>query len=180
MHRYTAGRIAKIALLTALALILSWLEASFPISATVPGIKIGLANIVLLYGVYMLKASDACLLMALRIGLAALLFGNMSMALYSLAGGVLSLAGMYIGRRVGLHVQAVSVMGAECHNIAQMVVAALVLRSPQIFYTLGPALLLVALFAGSLNGIIAKRILRVMHYHDQKPAETEEESPPEP
>ena len=87
-------RIALIGLLVALALVLSYLESLVPLSFAIPGIKLGLANTVLLYGVYLMDWRSCVLLMLAKVFLSGFLFGSMSAILYSLSGGVLSLAVM--------------------------------------------------------------------------------------
>ena len=103
----TAQKIARFAMLTALSLVLGYFDRAIPLSAllggAVPGIKLGLANTVLLYGVYMMGWKDCILLMLAKVGLSGFLFGSLSAMLYSLAGGSLSLAVMLAVRRKPAH-----------------------------------------------------------------------------
>ena len=98
-----AQRVARFAMLTALSLVLGYFDRAIPLSAVlggaVPGIKLGLANTVLLYAVYMMDWKDCVLLMLAKVGLSGFLFGSLSAMLYSLAGGALSLAVMLAVRR---------------------------------------------------------------------------------
>ena len=110
-------RIAELGLLTAVALVLGYLESLLPIVG-IPGVKLGLANTVLLYALYLLDVKSAALLMVLKVGLSGLLFGGPAAMLYSFAGGLLSLAVMLLVRRLkGIGVVGVSVCGAAAHNI---------------------------------------------------------------
>ena len=102
MHT-TAHKVARFALLTALSLVLGYFDRAVPRTAllggAVPGIKLGLANTVLLYGVYMFGWKECVLLMLAKVGLSGFLFGSLSAMLYSLAGGTLSLTIMLIVRK---------------------------------------------------------------------------------
>ena len=98
-----AGKVARFGMLTALALVLGWLDRAIPVtwflSGAVPGIKLGLANTVLLYAVYLMDWRGCVLLMLAKVFLSGFMFGSMSAILYSLCGGVLSLAVMLLVRR---------------------------------------------------------------------------------
>ena len=98
-----AGKVARFGMLTALALVLGWLDRAIPVtwflSGAVPGIKLGLANTVLLYAVYLMDWKGCVLLMLAKVFLSGFMFGSMSAILYSLSGGVLSLAVMLLVRR---------------------------------------------------------------------------------
>jgi len=97
-----AGKVARFGMLTALALVLGWLDRAIPVtwflSGAVPGIKLGLANTVLLYAVYLLDWKGCVLLMLAKVFLSGFMFGSMSAILYSLSGGILSLAAMLLVR----------------------------------------------------------------------------------
>ncbi len=98
-----AEKVARFGMLTALALVLGWLDRAIPVtwflSGAVPGIKLGLANTVLLYGVYLLDWRACVMLMLAKVFLSGFMFGSMSAILYSLCGGVLSLAVMLLVKR---------------------------------------------------------------------------------
>lgn len=152
-------KIAQLGLLTALALILGYLESLFPLFPAMPGIKAGLSNCVLLYAVYLMKPRDAVLLMLLKVGLSALLFASPAAFFYSLAGGALSLAAMLLLHRLpGVSVPVLSVCGAMAHNIGQLCAAALLLGlRPALAYA--PALLISSFATGALTGCLAKLVL---------------------
>lgn len=84
--RFTAKKVAYMALLTSMALILGYIEKLIPITEAIPGIKLGLSNVVILFGLYMLGAGDAFVLMVLKVVLSGLLFGSPSVMMYSFGG----------------------------------------------------------------------------------------------
>ncbi len=148
------------AILASLALIFSYVEFLFPLSLGIPGIKPGLANIVVVVALYKLGARTALMVNLTRILLAAALFGSVFSGLYSLAGGLVSFAVMTALRRTGLFSTAgVSMAGGVFHNLAQLAVAALIVESPEILYYF-PLLLLSGMAAGLINGVLGTWILR--------------------
>ena len=155
-----SARIAACGVLTALALIFSYIEFLVPLPIAIPGIKLGLANIVCLVCLYALRAKHAFLINVTRIALAALLFGSVFSALYALAGGVVSFAVMALLKRTKrFSVCGVSMAGGVFHNLAQLAVAGLLVESAQVFYYF-PVLLLSGMATGIGIGILATLILR--------------------
>ena len=145
-------------LLVALAFIFSYVESLLP-SVGIPGVKLGLANLVVLVTLYLLRPRDAAAVACLRILAAGMTFGNPVTLLYSLCGGALSLGAMVLCRRTGrFSILGVSIAGGVCHNIGQLAAAALMLSTPQIVWYL-PALLLAGLAAGTLIGLAARALL---------------------
>lgn len=160
--RWNASAIAKLGLLTAVALVLGYVEHLLPITG-IPGVKLGLANTVLLYALYLLDVPSAILLMILKVGLSGLLFGGVAAMLYSFAGGVFSLLVMLLARRMkGLSVVGVSVLGAAAHNVAQLAVACFVVETRAILAYL-PVLLLSAAITGLLTGLVARYTFHGLH-----------------
>ena len=158
-RRWSASVVAKLGLLTAVAIVLGYFEYLLPVTG-IPGVKLGLANTVLLYALYLIDVPSAILLMFLKVGLSGLLFGGPAAMLYSLAGGVLSLIVMIIARKSkGLSIVGVSVLGAVSHNVAQMVVACFVVETRAILAYL-PILLFAAAVTGTLTGLIARYTFR--------------------
>lgn len=156
-----AKKTAQAAMLTALAMIFSYVEALIPISFGVPGVKLGLANLVALLGLYFLRPGEVLLISVTRILLSSFLFGNMTALLYSLAGGLVSFALMLSLKRVrGFSMTGVSIAGAVSHNVAQLAVAALLLQNAKVTYYL-PALLLAGAAAGVLVGVLGKQCMRL-------------------
>ena len=94
------GTLTRMALLTAAALILGYLDSLIPLVQGVPGIKLGLSNLAILFAVFYMHPGETVLLMLLKVGLSALLFGNLIGVAYALAGGVLSVAGMLLLKRI--------------------------------------------------------------------------------
>ena len=146
-------------MLTALAMVLSYLESFIPLFAAVPGIKIGLANIVTIYALYRLSVVDAAVIGVIRIVLSALLFGNPVMIIYSLAGLALSITAMFLCKALPFFgMMGVSIAGGVFHNMGQLLAAAFIVGNISILYYLG-ILLAVGAVAGAVIGIIAGVII---------------------
>ena len=155
-------KVATCAVLVALAMIFSYIEAILPIPFGVPGVKLGLANLVVVPGFYILRPGEVFLVSAVRILLSSLLFGNALSLLYSLAGGILSFFVMLGLKHVkGFSVAGVSLAGGVAHNIGQIAVAAWVVKNTAVLYYL-PALTAAGVAAGLLMGILASRVLAVL------------------
>lgn len=153
-------RITRIALLTALSLILFILEGFLPLPLPVPGAKLGLAAIVTLIALYLLPARDAALMLTLRIVLASAFGGGLAPMIYSLAGGVASFAAMVLLKRyTQLSIVGISAAGGFLHNMAQLLVAAAVLETTALF-VYAPVLGIVGILTGILIGITARGILQ--------------------
>ncbi len=161
-HASPAGKVALYGILISLAFIFSYIESLFPISLAVPGIKLGLANLVAVTGLYTIGVPGTIAVSLVRIVLSSLLFGaGFSSMMYGLAGGALSLAVMIICKKCHLfsHV-GVSILGGAAHNLGQLIVAALVLDTSVFVYF--PVLLIAGTIAGAcvgvLGGIVTGRI----------------------
>ena len=162
--KFSVKTITTCAVLAALALALSYMESFFPLGLLIPlpGVKLGLANIVTLYALYALGAPSAVCILLVRCLLGALFAGNASALIYSLLGGLGAMAVMIVLRRVPkLSVYGVSLGGAAAHNCGQIAAAVLTLGSAAPVAYL-PFLLLVALFSGSLTGFISALLFRAM------------------
>lgn len=150
---------AYLGMYLALALICSYVESLIPFYFGVPGIKLGLTNVVVVLLLYTLGAKEAFLVSVIRIILAGFLFGNPFSILYSLSGGILSFLSMYLLKRGGkLKVVTVSVAGGVMHNIGQLVTAALVVENYHILYYL-PVLLIAGFVTGFFIGIVSQEII---------------------
>ena len=154
--------IARYALLTALALTLSWLESLVPIPGAPPGVKLGLGNLAVIFALYRLGPGQAAGVSLVRALLAAAMFGNMYSLAYSLAGAALSLAVMAALKKLDcFSILGVSIAGGVCHNIGQLLVAIAVLGTARLGWYL-PALLvsgtLAGLAIGAACGVVAQRI----------------------
>lgn len=158
--RSVSGRwVAQMGLYVAVALICSYIETLIPIQFGVPGIKLGLANLVVLLVLYTMNAKDAFLVSVLRILLAGFMFGNPFSILYSLSGGFLSFLVMWLLKRSGkLHCISVSVAGGISHNVGQLLLASVVVENYHIFYYI-PVLILAGLLTGLVIGIVSQEII---------------------
>ena len=146
-------------MLLGLMLILGYLESLLP-SFSVPGIKPGLSNSVLLFAVYMLDIPTAFCLMALKVTLSGLLFGGLSAAMYGFAGGLLSMAVMSALSRVkGIRPIAASMAGGAAHNIGQVALTMLLLHNSQLLYYMA-ILTLAGLACGALTGVCAEQTMK--------------------
>lgn len=156
-----ARRAALMGVLTALSLVAGYLEVLVPLPITVPGVKLGLGNVVVLYAIEKLGARPAGALMLAKVLCSAILFSNPQMLAFSLGGGILSWAVMSIACGSGaLSTVAVSVLGGVAHNAGQLAVVALVL-SPQIALVNVPVLAISGVVAGALIGIVVRGLERV-------------------
>lgn len=148
-------KIAVMALAIALAMILSFVESQIPAFVAVPGVKIGFANIAVVFVLYKLGWREAVLISLIRVFLVSVLFGTAVSLFYSVAGAVLSLGGMLLLKRTGLFsTVAVSVAGGVLHNIGQILMACLLLETNVIIYYL-PFLIVSGVAAGVAIGIVA-------------------------
>ena len=151
---------AAMGLLVALAMVLSWVEQLVPLSVQVPGVKLGLANLAVLFALYRLGVRAAWTVSLLRVALVSLTFGNAYSLWYSLAGAVLSLLVMGLLRKTGkFSLLGVSVAGAVSHNLGQIAVAAAVLGAASMAYYL-PVLLVSGTAAGVCVGAVAAILVR--------------------
>lgn len=152
-------KVALYGLLTALAFVLGYIEALLPVPMPVPGMKLGLANMASVAALYLLGWPSAVFVTLARIVLSGFTFTNLSMMLYSLSGGILSLAVMGTLKKCRLFsVVGVSVAGGAAHNIGQLLMAALVVRTAGVFAYL-PALLAAGTLAGAAVGLAAGAVM---------------------
>lgn len=158
--RVETKRLARMGLFTALAMIFGYIEALIPVSIGIPGVKLGLANLVVVFSLYKLDPAEAFLINLARIFLIGFTFGNLSMLLYSLAGGILSFLVMVLAKRTkSFGVCGVSVLGGVFHNVGQLVMAMAVLDTISLIYY-GPVLLMTGMITGLLIGILSGEILK--------------------
>lgn len=145
--------LARYALLTALAMALSWLESLLVFPGLLPGMKVGLANIVVVFALYRLGLREAAVLSLARVLLVSFTFGNAYSFAYSLAGAALSLAVMAgLKKWDRFSLLGVSVAGGVCHNLGQLAVAMAVLGTARLGWYL-PVLLASGTAAGAVTGI---------------------------
>ncbi|MDF2942032.1 MAG: putative rane protein [Herbinix sp.] len=152
--------IATYGLLVALAFILSYLETLFPLPVPVPGIKLGLANLVVVIALYNMGAKEAFILSIVRIVMVGFSFGSLSTMLFSLAGGMLSWVMMVLFKKSKLFsLVGVSIIGGIAHNIGQIAVSILIVENVNIIYYL-PVLLISGVITGTLIGILGAMIVK--------------------
>ena len=167
-----AKKTAYMGMLTALAFVFSYIESLLPINLGVPGIKLGLANLVMIVSLYTIGIKAACTLSLVRIVLTGFTFGNPVSMIYSLAGGILSLVIMILAKRSKtFSVTGVSVLGGVFHNFGQIMVAAVVVEMASLFYYL-PVLILSGTIAGVAIGMLAsiliQRLIKMIEQNESK------------
>ena len=154
-------RVAYCGVLTALALIFSYVESLIPINFGVPGIKLGLANLIVLLGLYFLPAGQVLIISIMRILLSGFMFGNAMSIIYSLAGGFLSFLIMLLLKKTKFSIMGMSIAGGVSHNIGQLLVAMIVLSTAKLFFYL-PALMISGVITGALIGILSGGVIQVV------------------
>ena len=152
-------KIAYLGVFLALALILSYVESLIPFYFGIPGVKLGLTNLIVVVMLYCTGTKEAFGVSVARILLAGFLFGNLFSILYSLAGGVLSFIVMCLLKKTGrFHVISVSVTGGISHHIGQLIAAAFVVETYDIFYYM-PFLLIAGVATGFVIGMLAQEFI---------------------
>lgn len=154
-----ARRLARVSLLCACALVLSYLETMIPLPVAVPGIKLGLANVAVVVALYTLDAKSAGAVALVKVFASGFLFGSPMMLAYSLGGTVLAFIGMVALAAVpGVGLVPVSMLAAVLHNVGQLGVAAMALQTPAVFINLG-VLGVAACVTGGITGAVAEGAL---------------------
>lgn len=152
-------KIAYLGVFLALALILSYVESLIPFYLGIPGVKLGLTNLIVVVMLYCTGTKEAFGVSVARILLAGFLFGNLFSILYSLAGGVLSFIVMCLLKKTGrFHVISVSVTGGISHNLGQLIAAAFVVETYDILYYM-PFLLIAGVATGFVIGMLAQEFI---------------------
>ena len=163
-------QLAAIGMLSALALVLSFLESLIPFQPGLPGIKLGLANLVIVFALYRMNVHSALLINTVRILLSSLLFSGLFGLLYSAAGAAASLTAMtlllqinrkreQVGKSILFSIFGVSMTGGVFHNLGQLLVAILFLSSLNLIYYL-PVMIISGIVMGLINGMIARLLLQ--------------------
>lgn len=153
-------RVAYFGVLTALALVFSYVESLIPINLGVPGAKLGLANLIVVIALYKIGIKEAYILSIVRIVLSGFIFGNLFGILYSLAGGLLSLTAMVVLKRMDkFSIIGISMTGGVFHNVGQLVLAGIIVESTSVIYYL-PPLLIVGLITGFVIGLISSEVIK--------------------
>lgn len=163
--RQFSNKIAIIGMLTALAMVLGYVETLIPINLGVPGMKLGLANLIVIIAFYLFDVKMGVIVSLLRIVLIAMTFGSISMMFYSISGAALSLICMILVKQIkSFSMVGISIIGGIMHNIGQIICASLVVRTNGVFTYL-PVLMIAGVVSGMLIGIAASLVIvRVKPY----------------
>ena len=152
-------KVAFYGVFAALAILMGYVESLFPPPVPVQGVKLGLANVIVLIALYFMGAKAALGINVIRVVISALLFSGFSGFLYSIAGAGVSFIIMVLPKKIkSSGIIGVSVLGGVAHNIAQIGVAAAVLNTPGLFYYL-PVLIISGVVMGVITGIAARYCL---------------------
>lgn len=167
MQSVNNKKIAYVSLLVAIALIFSYVEILIPFNFGIPGVKLGLANVISIISIYLFGPYIALVIVVLRILLSGFLFGNLYSILYSLCGGILSIIVMSVIKKTNkFSIYGVSMCGGVFHNIGQLIVAMITVNQMKISYY-GPILIVSGMIMGLLVGFLSNQILiRLKHMFD--------------
>lgn len=153
-------RVAFLSMCIALSMILSYFESLIPPLVAVPGVKVGLPNLVMVFMLYKIGAKSTAIVSIIRVILVGILFGTPLSMIYSLAGAILSLIGMILLKKTNLFAPVtVSVVGGILHNVGQIATACFVMETAEIAYYL-PVLFISGTIAGIIIGYVAALILK--------------------
>lgn len=153
------NRVSFLGLLLSFALILSYIETLVPLQTGIPGIKLGLANLAVLLCLYLFDWKEALLISTLKALISGLLFGNLFMIIYSLAGAWLSCMVMIVMKKSRwFHLPVVSALGGVMHNAGQLMVAVFVVKTYGVLYY-APILIIAGLVVGIIIGVVASLVL---------------------
>ncbi len=157
-----SNKLAYLGVFTSLALILSFVESQIPPLMAIPGVKLGIPNIAILFILYKVGWKEAALVNLVRVFIVGLLFGSLVSIMYSFAGAFLSLFGMILLKKSNwFSCVTVSVIGGILHNVGQIIMACLVTVTSELMYYL-PVLIISGTVAGILIGIVAGILLKRM------------------
>lgn len=167
MQSVNNKKIAYVSLLVAIALIFSYVEILIPFNFGIPGVKLGLANVISIISIYLFGPYIALVIVVLRILLSGFLFGNLYSILYSLCGGILSIIVMSVIKKTNkFSIYGVSMCGGVFHNIGQLIVAMITVNQMKISYY-GPILIVSGMIMGLLVGFLSNQVLiRLKHMFD--------------
>lgn len=148
-------RLAVSAMFAALALIFSYVEAIIPFSVGIPGVKLGIANLVIIIALYEMNMKYAFTINVVRIFVSGLLFNGLFGALYSLSGGIVSLLVMWLLKKTNLFsMVGVSMAGGVAHNLGQLIIASLIVSNFKMFLYF-PVLMFSGIISGIMIGIVS-------------------------
>ncbi len=151
-------KIAYISLLSALSIIFGYIESLFPAFIAIPGIKLGISNIVILFALFFLDKPSVFLIVLVKVTVTALLFSGMNMFFYSISGGIFSFIAMSIFKRYNFSIYGISMAGGVFHNLGQIITASIMLDTYSVIYYL-PILLISGLLVGYIIGAVCNIIV---------------------
>ena len=155
-------KVARMGVFIALAMIFSYIEVLIPFNFGIPGVKLGIANIVTVTSLYIFSTGEAFGISVIRIVLMGILFGNGMSLLYSLAGGLLSFLAMWIGKKINwFSIMGVSMAGGVFHNVGQILAVMLVMKNTM-FVAYLPVLFVAGVVTGYLIGLLANKIIELL------------------
>lgn len=160
-NRISVKKLTELSLLTAAALILYIVESWIPVAVPIPGMKLGLANIITVVAVYRMMPGEVAIMVLVRLLLGSFFAGSISSLLFSGAGAMFCLAGMLVLRKIlsPKDIPLCSVLGAVLHNIGQMTVAVWVMDDIRVLAYL-PILLVTGCIAGLFTGVCAGAVMK--------------------
>lgn len=151
--------------LTTLAMIFSYIDSLISIPIPVPGVRLGISNIVIITALYIVGVKEAMIVNILRIVLTSILFGNATSFWFSITGGMLSIIVMILLKKIELFsIVGISVAGGVSHNIGQIIAAVIIMETHAILYYL-PVLLITGTVAGIVVGVVAAMVLKRLKIH---------------
>ena len=155
-------KVARMGVFIALAMIFSYIEVLIPFNFGIPGVKLGIANIVTVTSLYIFSTGEAFGISVIRIVLMGILFGNGMSLLYSLAGGLLSFLAMWLGKNTNwFSIMGVSMAGGVFHNVGQILAVMLVMKNTM-FVAYLPVLFVAGVVTGYLIGLLANKIIELL------------------
>ena len=165
-EKFMESDVALYGMFVSVSLVLSYIEAIIPINLPVPGMKLGLANIVIIWVLYSMGIKAAAIVSLVRVLLAGFMFGNMYSIIFSMAGALLSLITMYFLKKIkAFSIIGVSIAGGVMHNAGQIIVSMIVLENVRMAYYF-PALMISGVVAGIaiglLGGILYRKIKGIL------------------
>lgn len=158
--RLHSKKIVLCAIMASCGIIFSYIEFLFPIPIGIPGVKLGLSNIVSLIILYWLGLPEALIVSSVRVCVSGLLFGNLFSVLYSMGGAFLALLMMYLLKKISfISIVGVSIGGGIAHNIGQIIIACLIVNNINTFLYL-PVLIISGTVCGLLVGLVSSCIVK--------------------
>lgn len=155
-------KVSVIGLFTAMALLLSCIENILPFRTGIPGIKLGIANLIIVIAFYFLPSGEVLSISLLRVFFLSVFSGSPFTTAFSFTGAIASFFAMYISyRRNSFSPVGISIIGGVTHNLAQLLISALLLNTPA-FLWYSPVLLISGIITGLINGLITTKIIHTV------------------